>query len=88
MRKVLTTPRFERRLKHFLDIHLDLGSAVEYVMGRVAADKTEGLRVHSLKGPFKGCRAARISYEYRVVYVLKRGSVCFIDIGTHDDVYR
>ncbi len=88
MRKVLTTPGFERRLKHFLETHPELDSAVEYAMTRIAADKKEGLRVHQLKGAFKGCRSARVSYEYRIVFVLKRGSVCFIDIGTHDDVYR
>ncbi len=88
MRKVFTTPRFERRLKAFLETHPDLDPAVEYAMGRVAADKAEGLRAHSLKGVFKGCRSARISYEYRIVFVLKKGVVTFIDIGTHDDVYR
>lgn len=88
MRKVLTTPRFERRLRSFLGNHPDLETEVAEVMHRVAADVTTGLRTHLLKGVLKGCRAARISYEYRVVFVLKRDSVCFIDIGTHDDVYR
>jgi len=88
MRKVLTTPRFERRLRSFLDSHPDLEAEVADVMHHVAADTVAGLRVHPLKGVLKGCRAAKISYEYRVVFVSKRGSVCFVDIGTHDDVYR
>ena len=88
MREVLTTPRFERRLRGFLDNHPDLEAEVVNVMHRIAADDAAGLRIHSLKGILKGCRAAKVSYEYRLVFVLKRDSVCFIDIGTHDDVYR
>lgn len=88
MRKVLTTPRFERRLRSFLDSHPDLETEVADVMHRIATNDTAGLRAHVLKGILKGCRAAKISYEYRVVFVLKRDTVCFVDIGTHDDVYR
>ena len=87
MRKVLTTPRFERRLERFIQGHPDLEQAVEEAMMLIASDDASSLRVHALKGILKGCRAARISYEYRIVFVLKRGTACFIDIGTHDDVY-
>lgn len=88
MRKILTTPRFERRLASFLDNDPELETLVERVMFDVASDRTAGLRTHLLKGVLKGCRAARISYEYRTVFVLEKGSVGFLDIGTHDDVYR
>ena len=88
MRRILTTPRFERRLASFVDRHPELESIIETAMHSIAADKTSALRVHPLKGVLKGCRAARISYEYRIVSVLRSGSVCFIDVGTHDDVYR
>ena len=46
------------------------------------------LRTHVLKGTFAGCFAARLSREYRIVFVLAPDRVTFIDIGTHDDVYR
>ena len=82
MRKDLTTPRFERRLRNFIASHPDLEAAVEYTMQRVAVDTTSGLRVHKLKGLLKGCRAARISYEYRIVFLFKRGRVSFLDIVT------
>lgn len=88
MRKTLTTPRFERRLGRFIGDHPDLERAVEEAMLLIAADDSGSLRTHALKGVLKGCRVARISYEYRIVFVLKKGSVCFIDVGTHDDVYR
>ena len=88
MRKILTTPRFERRLASFIGNHPELTVVIQSTMFDVAADKTSTLRVHLLKGALKGCRGARISYEYRIVFVLKSGTVCFIDIGTHDDLYR
>jgi mRNA-degrading endonuclease YafQ of YafQ-DinJ toxin-antitoxin module len=46
------------------------------------------LRTHGLKGAFAGCSASRLSREYRIVFVLAPDRVTFIDIGTHDDVYR
>jgi len=88
MRKVSATLRFEKRLGQFITAHPDLEPAVQYAMQCIITDKKNGLRAHLLKGLLKGCRAARISYEYRVVFVLKKGTVTFIDIGTHDDVYR
>jgi len=88
MRKVFTTPRFERRLQRFLEGHPDLEQAIEEAMTLIASDDAGSLRTHTLRGILKGCRAARISYEYRIVFVLKKGAVSFIDIGTHDDVYR
>ena len=62
--------------------------AVEEAMALIAADDAGSLRAHTLRGILKGCRSTRISYEYRIVFVLKRGGVCFIDVGTHDNVYR
>jgi hypothetical protein len=46
------------------------------------------LLTHRFKGPFSGCSASRLSREYRIVFVLAPDRVTFIDIGTHDDVYR
>ncbi len=88
MRAVLVTPRFERKLVDFINCHPELDILVESVMDAIASDKTDTIRKHPLKGILKGCHAARISYEYRIVFVLEKGQVCFIDIGTHDEVYR
>ena len=43
------------------------------------------LRTHRLKRPLAECFASR---EYRIVFVPASGRITFIDIGTHDDVYR
>ena len=46
------------------------------------------LRTHRLKGALAECFASRLSREYRIVYVFDAVRVVFLDIGTHDDVYR
>jgi mRNA-degrading endonuclease YafQ of YafQ-DinJ toxin-antitoxin module len=46
------------------------------------------LHTHRLKGTLAECFASRLSREYRIVFVLTADRVTFIDIGTHDDVYR
>lgn len=89
MRRVLSTPRFERRLSAFLARHPGLVSRVKEVMTVLAGDnKSARLKFHKLGGLLKGSFAASISYEHRIVFVLSRDEICFIDIGTHDDVYR
>ena len=87
MRIVHTTPRFERKLRGFLKKHAALGDAVRHMMRIVTDGPTDALRIHKLKGVLRECHAARISYEYRVVFILTDEAVTFIDIGTHDDVY-
>lgn len=50
--------------------------------------RQEFLKAHRLHGNLKDCFAVRISYEYRIVFVIEKDIVTFIDIGDHDDVYR
>ena len=89
MRQLLTTPRFDRRLKLFLKRHPELAVTVHRVMTVLVGDHyPANLKLHKLEGILAGCLGASISYEYRLVFILRPDTVCFIDIGTHDDVYR
>lgn len=89
MRQLLTTPRFDRRLKLFLKRHPELTAVVHRVMTILVGDHYPvNLKLHKLGGILGGCLGASISYEYRIVFVLRADAICFIDIGTHDDVYR
>ena len=88
MRGIFTTPRFERRLKIFTLRHPEFISKIRGVMKLVASDyKHSSLKTHKLGGSLKDCYGASISYEYRIVFILDIDSVCFIDIGDHDQVY-
>lgn len=89
MRQLRTTPRFDRRLEIFLKRHPELITTVHHVMTVLVGDRyLANVKPHKLGGVLKGCLGASISYEYRIVFVLCPGAVCFIDIGTHDEVYR
>ena len=72
-----------------LSRHPDLSATVDEVMLLIGENPAApSLRTHGLKGAFAGCSASRLSREYRIVFVLAPDRVTFIDIGTHDDVYR
>jgi addiction module RelE/StbE family toxin len=89
MRRVFATPRFQKRLSTFLSRHPDLSATVDEVMLLIEQNPaTPALRTHRLKGAFTGCSVSRLSRDYRIVFVLTADRVTFIDIGTHDDVYR
>ena len=46
------------------------------------------LRDHQLKGKYLGRRAFSINGDIRVVYYIHDDVAYFIDIGTHNQVYR
>jgi mRNA interferase YafQ len=83
MRRVFATPRFQKRLSTFLSPTVD-----EVMLLIEQNPATPALRTHRLKGAFTGCSVSRLSRDYRIVFVLTADRVTFIDIGTHDDVYR
>jgi addiction module RelE/StbE family toxin len=89
MRRVFATSRFQKRLATFLSRHPDLSDAVNEVMLLIQQNPAApSLRTHGLKGAFAPCSASRLSHEYRIVFILEPDRIIFIDIGTHDDVYR
>lgn len=89
MRRVFSTPRFERRLETFLRRHPELTASTKRVMTALAGDRhPASMKVHKLGGVLKDCLGASLSYEYRVIFVLEADAIYFIDIGSHDDVYR
>jgi mRNA-degrading endonuclease YafQ of YafQ-DinJ toxin-antitoxin module len=89
MRRVLFASRFEKKLKVFHARHPEFSTAVEAAIIAIARDpQTPELKTHRLHGELAECFASRLSREYRIVFVLAADRVTFVDIGTHDDVYR
>jgi mRNA-degrading endonuclease YafQ of YafQ-DinJ toxin-antitoxin module len=43
---------------------------------------------HALQNVMQGKRAFSINEEYRVVYLEKADEYVFLDVGTHEQVYR
>lgn len=46
------------------------------------------LKTHMLSGNLKGQFSFSLDHSKRVVFVLNQEVVIFIDVGSHDDVYR
>ena len=47
------------------------------------------LKTHPLTGKLKGLLSFSLNYSKRVVFVyLEKGKVLFIDVGSHNEVYK
>ena len=89
MREIFTTGRFDKRLTAFTHRHPELNAETRSVMKLIAKDpRASSLRTHRLNGALAECFASGLSREYRIVFILNAVRVVFLDIGTHDDVYR
>ena len=88
MRKIVTTRRFDKRLIAFVKSHPDLFGRVKRTMkGIVANPFDRQLKTHRLGGALKECLASSVTYGYRIIFSADDESICFLDIGSHDDVY-
>jgi mRNA-degrading endonuclease YafQ of YafQ-DinJ toxin-antitoxin module len=89
MREIFTTSRFDKRLTAFINRHPELRAETKSVIELIAQDpRASSLGTHRLKGPLAECFASRLSRAYRIVFIFNAVRVVFLDIGTHDDVYR
>jgi addiction module RelE/StbE family toxin len=82
---------FLRTLRKFLRRHLDLQGVVADVLEQLEEDPFAArLRLHPLKGRYRGKHAVRLTYSYRIVLLLQMvdREIVLLDIGTHDEVYR
>lgn len=89
MREVFTTARFRKKLSAFLERHAHQAAAAHATMQLITQNpRSAQLHTHQLNGVLSDYFSARISRDYRIVFALEPGRVIFLDIGTHDDVYR
>ena len=85
------TQTFLRTARKFVRRHPELEGLLEDVFRQLARDPfVPRLRLHPLKGRYAGKHAVALTYDYRIVLILKleKKEVVLLDIGTHDEVYR
>jgi mRNA-degrading endonuclease YafQ of YafQ-DinJ toxin-antitoxin module len=85
------TATFERTARKFLRRHPDLEGIFEDVLVQLETDPhAPRLRLHPLRGKHQGKQAASLTYEYRLILILRLTAkeVVLLDVGAHDDVYR
>ena len=51
-------------------------------------EKHPSLRIHKLKGRLKDYWSLSVGMGIRMIYFIEDDEACFVDIGTHDEVYR
>lgn len=80
-----------RSARKFLRKHPDLRERLKKVIDDLKDDPFQlHLELHALGGKLDGVFAASISHRYRLTLSLKitKKERIFLDIGSHDDVYR
>ena len=85
------TDTFARTARKFLRRHSDLEGIFEDVLRQIETDPhASRLRLHPLKGRHAGKHAASLTYEYRIVLILRftAKEAVLLDVGAHDEVYR
>jgi addiction module RelE/StbE family toxin len=51
-------------------------------------EKHPSLRVHKLQGELGDYWSLSINRGVRIIYFIEDNKACFVNIGTHDEVYR
>lgn len=85
------TPTFMRTARKFLHHHPRLAGLFAEVLRQLETDpRAPNLRLHPLKGKHQGKHAVSLTYEHRLVLILRlaKKEIVLLDIGTHDEVYR
>ena len=85
------TETFLRTARKFLRRHRELKGLFEDVLRQLETDPASPrLRLHPLQGRHCGKHAVRLSYEHRIVLILRitAREIILLDVGSHDEVYR
>ena len=85
------TETFVRTARKFLRRHPDLEGIFDDMLRQLETDpRAPRLRLHPLKGQHAGKHAVSLTYEYRIVLILRLTAkeVVLLDVGMHDEVYR
>ncbi|PIZ77233.1 plasmid stabilization protein [Candidatus Peregrinibacteria bacterium CG_4_10_14_0_2_um_filter_41_8] len=90
MYKLIITNSYKKRAKKFFSAHPSVIEQYEKILRILCYNpKHPSLRLHKLSGRLVGLHSVSINISYRVVvsFLLKKGQIVPIDIGSHDEVY-
>jgi mRNA interferase YafQ len=94
VRKLITTPKFNRSLRKFTKRNSELRERVQKTLEQMTEDVfAANLDTHKLGGSLDGINACSCGYDCRVLFSIDRDSepesevIILLDVGTHDDVY-
>jgi addiction module RelE/StbE family toxin len=91
MYTLVWTAGFTRSAEKFIKHHPELREKFAAVLRELESDPFQPqLKYHQLGGKLKGIQAVSITYSYRItltILVTER-EIIFLDVGSHDEVYR
>jgi mRNA-degrading endonuclease YafQ of YafQ-DinJ toxin-antitoxin module len=88
--QLIKTSQYERNEKKFFKQHKDLFVRYAEVLKQLQIDPFHSsLRIHKLKGDLSKYHSCSLTYEYRIVLILKivDEEIILVNIGSHDEVY-
>ena len=88
--ELVWTATFTRTARKFLRCHPALVGIFADVLRQLESDpRAPRLRLHPLKGRHAGTSAVSLTYEHRIVLILRLTAreVVLLDVGSHDEVY-
>ena len=94
MRKLITTPKFNRSLRKFTKRNSELRERIQKTLEQITEDVfAANLDTHKLGGSLDGINACSCGYDCRVLFSLEQDPetesevIILLDVGNHDDVY-
>jgi mRNA interferase YafQ len=94
VRKLITTPKFNRSLRKFTKRNSELRERVQKTLEQMTEDVfAANLDTHKLGGSLDGVNACSCGYDCRVLFSIdqdpetKSEVIVLLDVGNHDDVY-
>ena len=88
--EVEASSRFLRKSAKFLRKHPERRADFEAALDGLRSDPFQpSLRLHPLAGSLQGFHAVSLTFEYRIVLVLRveKRHITLINIGSHHEVY-
>ncbi|CAN5278737.1 hypothetical protein BH10PSE19_BH10PSE19_18180 [soil metagenome] len=85
------TPFFTKAAHKFIKNHPELKKSFAQILRDLENDPLQPhLKLHALKGEFKGVYAISITYSYRLTLTLNvtQQEIVLLNVGSHDEVYR
>lgn len=88
MFQLVLSHRFKKNLKDFFRKHPELRITFTDKITLLQNDPGHTkLRTHKLTGKLKNYLAISLTYEFRIVFSLKKDAIHLHAIGTYDEVY-
>jgi mRNA interferase YafQ len=94
VRKLITTPKFNRSLRKFTKRNSELRERVQKTIEQMTEDVfAANLDTHKLGGSLDGINACSCGYDCRVLFSIEQDPetdtevIILLDVGNHDDVY-